>query len=139
MLSEALACSEVSNHLLDLGVWCLGPGLRVVGVITLAVLLTLAAALVHEFADRGTGRCLGLPTNIEARQVAHGEWPHGEAEVEQHIVDLCRGGAFEAHNIGFDAAHGQHAVADETFTDADQGRDLADLLRDRHGGSNDLV
>ena len=131
-LFMATVDGELPNHLLDLGVGCGGPGLRVVAVIAHAVLLAAAPAFAHEFAHRRRGALLCFPADVEAGEITHRERAHREAELEEHVVDLGGGGALHQHAVGFGAAHEQHAVADEAVADPHHHADLADPLADRH-------
>ena len=138
-LLDAFTNGEVLDELLDFLVGRGRTGLGVVRVVAHAVLLATATVLAQHFADRRRGRLLLLPTNIKASEIAHRERPHGEAKVEQHLVDLGGRGSFEQHALSFGTAHEQHAVADEARAHTDHGRNLANLFTDRHRGRDDAV
>ncbi len=70
--------------------------------------------------------------DVETGQVAHGERPHGHAEVAQRPVDLLRRGALFQQEFRLAAILENHAVADEAVADADHHRNLLQLLADGH-------
>ncbi len=57
--------------------------------------------------------------DVEARQIAHGERPHGHAEIAQGSVDLLRRGALLQEELRLAAVLEDHTVADEAVANAD--------------------
>ncbi len=66
--------------------------------------------------------------DVDADQVVHAQHAHGQTEVCEYAVDLCRGGAFQQQAMGFAGVGLEHAVADEAVTHPGNHRQLADLL-----------
>jgi hypothetical protein len=80
-----------------------------------------------------------VPADVDPGQVGHLERAHRHAEVDMHLVDLGRGGAFQQQLGRLRLARDQHAVADEAVADARHHGDLLDLLCQRHGGDQHVV
>src|SRR5476651_1124027 len=136
------------DDLLDLGIGDRRAVGQIVLVVARAGLLAEAAELADRIGDVAGVAHVALflvllaladaPAHVVAGEVAHGERPHREAVVVDHLVDLLGKGAFLHHVGRLDAARAQHAVADEAFADADKDGDLSDLLRQRHDGRDDV-
>src|SRR5439155_16580885 len=118
---------DVDDDLLDVGIRRRVP-LLVVLVVAGARLLPEAAELADAVGDRRlhAAAFADAPADVEAGEIAHREWPHGEADVVEHTVDLMGQRALENQLLGLDAALVKHAVADEAVADADQHGDLVD-------------
>ena len=117
----------------------MGDAVFVIVIIAGAGLLAPAIHLTKHIAD---GLTLGFfldPADVETGQIAHGEGTHGEAEIIEHTVDVPGHGAFEHQFLRLALALAEDAVTDETGADPHQGRDLADLLGQFHGGGDDVL
>ncbi len=77
--------------------------------------------------------------DVEAGQIAHGEGPHGHAEIAQRGIDLLRRGAFLEQELRLAAVLEQHPVADEAIADTHHHRDLLQLPADGHGAGQHFV
>ena len=74
-----------------------------------------------------------MHADVAARQVAHAERPHREAEGLDRGIHLLRARAFVDHGERLHEVLVDHAVADEAVAHAGYHGGLADLLRQRHG------
>ena len=79
------------------------------------------------------------PADIQARKVAHGIGPHGEAEFLDDGIDLLRRGALQEQAFRLGAAAGKHAVADEPVAIADHDRDFCQQLAGGDRGGDGLL
>ncbi|MNN37494.1 hypothetical protein D3C81_1514440 [compost metagenome] len=81
-----------------------------IGVETPRVLLAIAAqgiqligdlAVARVVGNHGAARLTDEEADIDTRQVMHGHYAHGQAQVSQHVVDLRRRCAFQQQAVGF--------------------------------------
>src|SRR5580704_1917277 len=72
------------------------------------------------------------PANVEAREIASGEWAHGHAKIRKgavHGFDAC---AFFDEELGFAAVGAKHAIADKTAAVAYEHSHFAERFRKLH-------
>src|ERR1700733_76004 len=128
-LLDSLRLGEVADDPLDLGRG-LSVARFVVIIETRAGFLAAPAFLAQDFADRRALRRRGRPADVEAGEGAPRAGTHRQAEVDKHTIDVRRRRSFENEFLRLTLALGQHAVADEAMSDADDDGDLADLRRE---------
>src|SRR5258708_2840489 len=76
------------------------------------------------------------PADIEAREVAGGQGPHGHAEAGKGLVYGFDARTFFDEELGFAAVGTKHAITDKTATVTDEHAHLAERFRKLHAGGD---
>src|SRR5690606_40341397 len=83
----------------------------VVVVVAGAGLLAATIHLAEYFTDRGALRGFLRPPDVQAREVGHGERPHRQAELVEHLVDVPGHAALAQHGLRLAGAGREDAAA----------------------------
>src|SRR6266851_6267105 len=78
------------------------------------------------------------PSNIETREVACGQRPHGHTVVVERFIDGFDARAFFYKELSFAAIGAEHAVADKTHAIADENSNFPEPFRKLHASGDDF-
>src|SRR5258708_7055821 len=78
------------------------------------------------------------PSNIETREVACRQRPHGHTVVVERFIDGFDARAFFYKELCFAAIGAEHAVADKTHAIADENADFSEPFRELHASCDDF-